>query len=124
MKGKLIGNGVVQYEHEKMTIDYFLNNGEDVELLLPKKTGGKNADFVMRGLVWEMKSPVSNNCKTLVVTLRRASKQSVNVIIDLRRVKGGDVKMKNEIKKFFNEVKKINNLLVITKGGEVIEYKR
>lgn len=125
MRGKLTGNGVRLYAHEWLTVEYFLERGEDVELIEPSyRIGGKNADFIMRMLVWEAKYPTSNNCKTLIVTLRRATKQSANIVVDLRRVKGGDLQMRRELKKFFDEVSRVRNLLVITKKGVLIEYKK
>lgn len=125
MRGRLAKNGVRLLEHEMETVEYFLARGEDVGLIVPRnKSGKKDADFRMKGLIWEAKSPTSNNHKTLTVTMRRAVKQSSNVVVDLRRIRGDDMKMRNELEKLFNEMKQIKNLLVINKNGDLISYQK
>lgn len=60
----------------------------------------------------------------MTVTMRRAVKQSPNVVVDLRRISGNDIKMRNELRKLFSEIKRIRNLLVINKNGDLISYQK
>lgn len=47
----------------------------------------KTADLKINGAYWEIKSPIGGSKRTIQNNLREASRQSSNVIIDLRRCK-------------------------------------
>lgn len=124
-RGKLIGNGVRLKPHEMMTVDFFLDRGDDIELLMPSNTvKNKNPDWVMRGKIWEAKSPQTTNINTLLVTLKRASRQSANLIVDLRRVRGDDVRVARVIQSKFLLSKRFRHLLIIRRNGELVELKK
>lgn len=124
-RGKLIENGVQLKPHEMMTVNFFLDRGDDIELLVPSNTAkNKNPDWVMWGKIWETKSPQTTNINTLLVTLKRASRQSVNLIIDLRRVRGDDMKVFKVIQSKFLLSKRFKYLLIIKKDGELVELRK
>ena len=121
-RGRLIRNGVLQYQHEAMTIQYFLARGEDVTLNVPTHVPcNRNPDFIMRGVMWEAKSPIINNTTSIQTTLKRASKQSGNVILDLRRLKGSENKLLKVVQNDFYKSRRLKRLLIIRKTGELLE---
>lgn len=123
--GKLIRHGVRLKLHEQATVEYFLRRGEAIELLVPSNTmKNKNPDWILRGKIWEAKSPQTNNVNTLLVMLKRALKQSGNLVLDLRRVKGDDKRVARIVQTKFMSSKRFKNLLIIMKNGELIELKK
>ena len=122
--GKLNANGVRFRLHEKLTVDFFLDRGDDVDLLVPSYTAGnKTADLMLWGKVWEAKSPETCNSNTIIVMLKRAARQSCNLIIDLRRVKSNREKVLKLIEVKFFASKKLERMLIIY-DGELIEFKK
>lgn len=120
-KGKLVENGVRLYDHERMTVEFFLERGEDIELLKPSyRLGSKNADLLLCGKVWEIKSPKTTNKNTIMAMMKRAIHQSDNLIVDLRRLIGDDVVIVKLLERKFMLSKSLRNLLIITKNGELV----
>lgn len=124
-KGKIIPNGVILEQHEYKTILLFTEMGVDVELI-PKsnKKGIHTPDIIMCGLSWEMKSPKGKGRWLLENTLKKAVKQSPNVIIDLDRIKIHQTKCLQELEKQFYKSKGIQWLKIITKNKKIVEFKK
>ncbi|MBQ3296589.1 hypothetical protein IJH01_00440 [Candidatus Saccharibacteria bacterium] len=124
-KGKIIPNGVVLEKHEYKTILFFTEMGEDVELI-PKsnKKGIRTADIVMDGLQWELKSPRGKGRWLLENTLKKANRQSPNIVIDLRRIKIHQDRCLQELEKQFYKSKGVKWLKVITKTKKIIDFKK
>lgn len=83
----------------------------------------KTADLKINGKFWEIKSPVGNSKRTIQNNLRETSRQSTNIIIDLRRCK---MPAANAIARIRHEMSKscqIQKLLIITRDNKVIDYK-
>lgn len=124
-RGNITPNGVNLKPHEYSTILFFTNLGKDVELIPPEKASNvKSADMIMDGVVWEMKSPCGKGKYLIRDTLRNASSQSANIIIDLRRTKLHPTKCLREIEKYFNHYREIRQLLVITKESSLLTYRK
>ena len=122
--GIITPNGVSLEKHENDTVVYFTNLGYDIELIPPSKSSGsKQPDFRMNGLLWEMKSPVSNGARTIEHAVRSASKQSENIIIDLRRSRLDEERAISQVR--FHAIKRTNikKLIVITRKNEHIDIK-
>jgi hypothetical protein len=119
--------GVFPEKHELETASYFATLGKNVEFQLPVRTKGiKTPDVLIDGVLWEMKCPFGRERGTLQRCIRRASKQSENIIIDLRHT---PLKMDiclTIIKREFNLRTKIKRLIVITKAdvGTLVELER
>ena len=124
-KGKIIPNGVVLEKHEYKTILFFTEIGEDVELI-PKsnKKGIRTADIVMDGLQWELKSPRGKGRWLLENTLKKANRQSPNIVIDLRRIKIHQDRCLQELEKQFYKSKGVKWLKVITKTKKICDFKK
>ena len=59
-----------------------------VEFLVPiDDYKRKTPDIIMHGVEWEIKCPTGNSKSTIRNQFRRASKQSKNIVIDIRRIK-------------------------------------
>ena len=113
--GKIIPNGVKPELHEMDTILYFTNLGKDVELIPASHTpGNKTPDFIIDGLKWEAKTPTNSNRSAIERTLYRASCQSCNVIIDLRRLRHIESTI-DILEKCFKNTRKVRKMCIITK---------
>ena len=123
--GKITPNGVVLETREYKTITLFTELGINIELIPKSEIPGiHTADIRMQGLEWEIKSPKGNGRWLIENTLRRAVKQSCNIILDLRRIKIPMQKCLVEINKQSQISKGIKNLKVITKNNTIIDYNK
>lgn len=123
-RGRLIKNDVRLEPQEERTVEFFLERGENIELLVPSYTVGRmNADLLMRGRIWEVKGPVSVNLNTLEVTFKKAVKQSKYLIFDLRRLRR-DYDVMRRLQRRFSESKRVKEMLIITKAGELLELRK
>lgn len=124
-QGKLTTNNVILESHEYSTINILLSSSEDVEIVRQSRTPHTSSpDIVMRNMFWEMKSPNGKNLRTVEHALRRATHQSSNIIIDLRRIKIADETLITLLKKLFLELRSVRNLWVITKQSEIIKLRK
>lgn len=122
--GKIIPNGMVLATHEYETLVVLTNDGNDVELLKPSLTKyTKTGDFVMLGLIWEMKSPIGKSRRTMEHIFKKAAHQSKNIIIDLRRTKIADEQAIVSLKRVFKTSRSVRNLWIVTKKTEIIKLK-
>ena len=98
--------------------EYFLS---DVVFLRPRYM--KSPDLVINGEIWELKSPIGNSKNTIMNNFKNARKQSMNIIIDLRRCKLDERVAKARIKYIIkNRRHKKGKVLVISKKGEVLDF--
>jgi|InofroStandDraft_1065614.scaffolds.fasta_scaffold32587_3 hypothetical protein len=122
--GKIIPNGVKPELHEMDTILYFTNLGKDVELIPASHTpGNKTPDFIIDGLKWEAKTPTNSNRSAIERTFYRASCQSCNVIIDLRRLRHIESTI-DILEKCFKNTRKVRKMCIITKSSTPIFYSK
>ncbi len=110
-------------EHELATIKTLLLAGHDIKLIPPVQGKGiKTPDLTIDGVAWEMKAPTGDGKRTIQNTLKRACKQSENVIIDLRHSKMSEEQAIREIVREFTISKKLKKLKIITKAGEILDF--
>lgn len=99
--------------------------GMDVEFV-PRKKGrrAKSADFVADGVLWEVKSPTSDNLRVIQKRLREAIHQSRDVIFDSKRMKRlSNEQIQNEVAKWAANLRSLRRLLYVDRAGEVIKIK-
>ncbi len=115
--GKITPNGVILEEHEYATVLFLTEQGYDVELIKPSPIEGtKSPDIKMDGVVWEMKSPIGKGKWVIKNIMQKASHQSENVIIDLRRSRQyPQEKYINEAKQRFESITRLKRLKIIGK---------
>jgi hypothetical protein len=124
-KGKITPNGVVLHTHENATVVFLTEQGFDVELLPPvQRKGARTPDIRMLNLEWEMKSPRSNGKYTLEHSFRSALKQSPNIIFDIRGSKMPERKCITEIERRFNDFKKVNRVMIVTKRQGLLDLNK
>jgi hypothetical protein len=81
----------------------------------------KTPDIEVDGIKWEIKSPKGDGKKTIENNMRTARKQSLNVIIDLRRIKMHQSKAMARMNFFLSKPHQFRRVLVITKNQNIIE---
>lgn len=120
-QGCLISNGVKLTKHEITTIDFLLNRGKDIELIRPSsKPYSKNADIRMNRLIWEMKSPCGKGKYIIRDTIRVATQQSPNLILDLRRIKLNKAKAHHDAEVYFQKSTARRMLIIV--DNQLFDY--
>ena len=123
--GKIILNGIKLEPHELATLTFLSNLGEDIEIIPPTLTPHtKNADLIMNGLTWEMKSPLINSKRAIERIFYRSTQQANNIIFDLRRIKNSETDIIDQLTKLFQATRKARNLLIITKNEKLLVRKK
>ena len=84
----------------------------------------KTADFVIQGVLWEHKCPISKSRRRCVSgQLDRASEQAHCIIFDARRTELDDEFLRKQLYKELDKRHSIRKLIFITKTSEIIELK-
>ncbi len=122
-QGVIIANGIVLQSHELATVVLLTVLGFDVTLI-PKsnKRGEKTPDIMMSGLMWEIKCPKGSGKWLIKNTIQKASHQSENIVLDLRRIKIHQAKYMPEIERYFAMSKRIKRIKVILKTKKVLDF--
>ena len=108
------------WPHELRVAKILALAGYAVEFI--PETNTKTADILLDGIEFEIKSPKSANANSLEHILKKAVKQSCNIIIDTSRMK--NVRDDNTRSFLINQARirrQINNLIMITKQGQIID---
>lgn len=111
-------------EHEKQAArilaEYFKS---DLEFIRKGVSTTPDIRVIKTDQIWELKCPLGNGKRTMANNLRLASKQSSFVIIDLSRCKMNNKNALARIRNFMQSGDAhIKKLLIIEKGGEVVDY--
>lgn len=121
--GRFASHGVKLENHEIDTINFFLSRGENIEMIVASHTPkSSNADFLMRGVAWEAKSPVVKTNRSISCLFYKALKQSTHIIFDLRRLKYSDVATYNYLVKLASNSRQLKKILIIRKDGSLEEH--
>jgi hypothetical protein len=94
----------------------------DVEFV--PTTERSTPDFLINGVLWELKSPQGKGKNNIQRQLQYASRQSSNVIIHAGRSKMHASKIRREVEYQFKIVKSAERLLYVSKDKKVVEIKR
>lgn len=76
------------WSHEISTAHALARAGYTVEFLPARNNNAKSPDILMDGVKWEIKAPRTDKIAAVERNLKRATKQSGNVIIDSQRLHG------------------------------------
>lgn len=120
---RIIYNSVQLYPHEEEIVQILVALGFVVELIPPDRPGGrKTADAIINNLEWEFKTPRGSSTRTIERILKKAYRQSENIIIDIRHLRLPEQiilhKIKYELK---SRNKRIKRIKVITKSRKIID---
>ncbi len=123
MKGKIIiPKGMSVWPHEFRVAKILATTNHVVEFLPTRSI--KTADILLDGVEFEIKSPITNRTDKLERVIKRALRQSRNIIYDSARIKNlSDDKLCNFLIHKARMQPQIRKLLLITKDGRVIDIK-
>ena len=125
--GKIIKPGNVNvWPHEEVTAKVLALAGYNVEFIPCGKRAGENsADAYLDGVKWEMKAPRAGSLKAVERNLKRGRWQSDKIIFDSRRMKGvPDKAIERELRKRFDEIDGINEIMFINRHGNIIDIRQ
>ena len=121
----VIPSGTELWPHELETAKALAAAGMTVEF--QRRMEGErisSADVVIRGVLWEMKAPISSSSDSLSRRMRLATKQSPNIIIDASRAeRTTDQAFEKELRKALSRVSGVKRLMLVKKSREVIDIK-
>jgi hypothetical protein len=121
----IIPFGAKLQPHEIETAEFFNKLGIDIEFLARNYDKGvRTPDIKMNGVLWEIKAPIGNGKYTIIHAFKKATHQSENIIFDLRRSKMRQLKAVSQLQKQFDFIRKIKRLLIITKHGQILDFKK
>lgn len=125
-RGKLIRNGVKIQPYEESSVDFLLSQGFNVELIIPVNTPkNKNPDFLINGVIWELKGPITKSKKTIKRLINTTNKQSTRMIIDLRRLKLDEEIAVNVLEYEFRESHRVKEMMLIVKdSNDILRYRK
>ena len=121
----IIQSGVNVWPHELKTAQALAEAGYVVEFILKSNEPyAHSADVLINGTIWEMKAPKSDKLKMVEQNLRRALKQSPNVIFDSCRMKGiPDEAIERELRKYARELQRLRKLVFVNRKRKPIDIK-
>lgn len=100
-------------------LDYF---NTDITCINPGV--GKTPDLRINNIEWELKSPQGDGIKTIENIIKKAAKQSNNIILDFSRIKmNGNQAISRTRYYLRNNKHGIKRLIVITKNHKIIDFK-
>ena len=112
-------------QSELETAKYFADLGKDIRFIRPSMTPNQHTpDIVMDGVEWEIKCPEGNSKRTIENNIRKAVKQSKNIIFDLRKTKLAEKPCIMQLEREFNSRVYIKRIYVICKNGNLHKYSR
>lgn len=80
----------------------------------------RTPDFDVNGVKWELKSPMGSSARTIENNMRAARKQSVNIVVDLGRIKLHQRRAISRINFYLSKPNQFKKVLVITKSKKII----
>lgn len=120
-----IAIGVNIWPQELETAQAYAASGKRVHFVRKNdQYRARSADAVIDGVVWEMKSPKADNIRAIDRNVRRALKQSCNVIIDSKRMKKvSDVQIEKKLRSLATELNSLKRLQFVNRKREIIDIK-
>jgi len=109
-----------ELEAASVLADYFKTN---VRVLSPSKDYMvKTADFVINDISYELKSPITKSVRSIENMIHLATKQSGNVVVDIRKSKITEKRMIKLCEDLLRYYKKLNKIILIVKNKKVLEF--
>lgn len=105
--------------HEETAADILANHFQsDVHFIETASHG--TPDVSIKGIKWEIKSPIGTGASNIRKNMREAGLQSRNIVIDLRRSKLHQRRAIGYIKEYMATSRKLKRVLVITKTKQIL----
>ncbi len=114
------------WHHELLTAKALAEAGYNVEFLATKSTRyEKSPDVLIDGRQWEIKSPRADKLSAVERNLKRATRQSGNIVVDSQRMhKIHDSSILKVLMKKYKQQKTIKRLLFVNRKREVIDMSK
>ncbi len=103
-----------EIEAASIVAEYF---GVDATFLVRKN--GSTPDCEINGIEWEIKSPLGRDKHVIENQIKRASRQSLYIIIDARHCRLHIAKIRSHLKHNVSLRKHLKSVLLINKHGSV-----
>lgn len=121
-KGYIIYNGVRLQPHEREIAQLFVANGYVIELIPTDRSNGrKTADAIINHLEWEFKTPRGKSTRTIERILKKAHKQSNNIIVDIRHIPLPEDLVLRKIRHESQKYAKHQRIKVILRSKKIID---
>jgi contact-dependent growth inhibition (CDI) system CdiA-like toxin len=119
----VIPAGLDVWKHELKTAQVFARHGCTVEFLVTNQVQRvKTADVLIDGVTYEIKSPRADKLSAVERNLKRATKQSGNIIVDSRRMrKIHDTTIQSFLLQKLKQQRTIKKLLFVNRKHEIID---
>ncbi len=119
----IIPAGLDVWDHELRTAQVFARYGYVVEFLTTDQGQRmKTADVLIDNVIYEIKSPKTDKLSAVERNLKRAVKQSGNIIIDSRRMnKIHDATIQKFLLQKFQQQRAIKKLLFVNRKHQIID---
>lgn len=118
--GTFIASGRRIWPHELRVAEILTLAGHNIEFI--EESNLHTADILLDGVEFEIKSPKTSNTNSMEHLLKKALRQSPNIIIDTSRMKNS---RDDNVRKFLiaqaKSRKQIKTLIMITKRSQIID---
>jgi hypothetical protein len=111
------------WPHEIKTAQALAGVGYSIEFIRSSTRNREHsADAYLDGIKFEFKSPKSSKMDAVERNLKRATKQSCNIVLDSRRIKRvPDAAIQRELSAQLSKSKVIKRILFVNRHGTVID---
>jgi hypothetical protein len=123
-EGKIvIPSGVNIWPHEFATAKALAAAGHTVEFIRKSaRERERSADAYIDGVKFEMKAPTSSKLSAVQDNLKKASRQSPNIVFDSRRMKRvPDKAIERELSTQLHKSRGIDRILFVNRHGIVVD---
>jgi len=119
----IIPAGLDIWDHEIRTAQVFARDGHTVQFMVADQGyRRKTADVLIDGVAYEIKSPKADKLSAIERNLKRATRQSSNIIIDSRRMsKIHDTTIQSFLAQKLKQQKTIKMLLFVNRKHQIID---
>jgi len=119
----IIPAGLDVWEHELKTAQVFASHGYTVQFLVANQAyRTKTADVLIDNEAYEIKAPKTDKLSAVERNLKRATRQSGNIIIDSRRMsKIHDATIQKLLAQKLKQQKTIKKLLFVNRKYQIID---
>lgn len=125
MSSKIIfeGQSRKQLRFHEVNAILLLSDYYDADIYCISPGTGRTPDLRINGIEWELKSPQGDGSKTIENILKKATRQSKNIILDFSRIKMKGNQALSRTKHYLHNNKHgIKRLIVITKNHKIIDF--
>ena len=121
-RGKIISHGVVLQPHEREIAQLLIERGFIIELIpTARQHHRKTADAIIKGIEWEFKTLRGHTTQSIERLLKKAHKQSSNIVIDIRHTRLREAQAIAKIKYEFRKRSAIKRIKIISKSKGIID---